>query len=134
MMEPRPEPMIARDLVGYGEFPPHPAWPGGALIAVNGLRVSPDSVYSVQYTAFMIFIVIIGGLGTIEGPILGAVVFFALQQLLDAYGTWYLIALGAVAIGVVLLAPKGLWGLASRGRYEVFPVGHTVLTPPVSAK
>jgi peptidoglycan/xylan/chitin deacetylase (PgdA/CDA1 family) len=35
MMEPKPEPMIARDLVGYGEFPPHPAWPGGALIAVN---------------------------------------------------------------------------------------------------
>jgi peptidoglycan/xylan/chitin deacetylase (PgdA/CDA1 family) len=27
--------MIARDLIGYGEFPPHPAWPGGALIAVN---------------------------------------------------------------------------------------------------
>ena len=35
MLEPKPDPMIARDLVGYGEFPPHPAWPGGALIAVN---------------------------------------------------------------------------------------------------
>jgi allantoinase len=35
MMEPKPDPMIARDLVGYGEFPPNPAWPGGALIAVN---------------------------------------------------------------------------------------------------
>jgi len=34
-MKPKPDPMIARDLVGYGEFPPHPAWPGGALIAVN---------------------------------------------------------------------------------------------------
>lgn len=99
----------------------------GALIAINGLRVSPDSVYSVQYTAFMIFIVVIGGLGTIEGPIVGAVIFFALQQLLDSYGTWYLIALGAVAIVVVLLAPKGLWGLASRGRYEVFPVIHRVV-------
>jgi allantoinase len=33
--EPRPDPMIARDLVGYGEFPPHPAWPAGAHIAVN---------------------------------------------------------------------------------------------------
>ena len=99
----------------------------GALIAVNGLRVSPDSVYSVQYTAFMIFIVVIGGLGTIEGPILGAVIFFALQQMLDSYGTWYLVALGAVAIVIVLLAPKGLWGLASRGRYEAFPVIHRVI-------
>ena len=35
MWEPKPDPMIARDLVGYGEFPPNPAWPGGALIAVN---------------------------------------------------------------------------------------------------
>jgi allantoinase len=35
MMQPKPDPMIARDLVGYGEFPPNPAWPGDALIAVN---------------------------------------------------------------------------------------------------
>ena len=35
MLEPRPDPMIARDLVGYGEHPPDPAWPGGAAIAVN---------------------------------------------------------------------------------------------------
>ena len=35
MMEPKTDPMIARDLIGYGEFPPNPAWPGGALIAVN---------------------------------------------------------------------------------------------------
>ena len=35
MFEPRLEPMIARDLVGYGEFPPDPAWPGGATVAVN---------------------------------------------------------------------------------------------------
>src|ERR1700722_516712 len=35
MFEPKPDPMISRDLVGYGEFPPNPAWPGGATIAVN---------------------------------------------------------------------------------------------------
>ncbi len=35
MLEPKPDPMIARDFVGYGEFPPNPNWPGGALIAVN---------------------------------------------------------------------------------------------------
>ena len=32
---PKPDPMIARDFVGYGETPPHPRWPGGARIAVN---------------------------------------------------------------------------------------------------
>jgi peptidoglycan/xylan/chitin deacetylase (PgdA/CDA1 family) len=35
MYEPKPDPMVARDLIGYGEFPPNPAWPGGASIAVN---------------------------------------------------------------------------------------------------
>src|SRR6202162_6329814 len=35
IFEPKPDPMIARDLVGYGEFPPHPTWPDGAHIAVN---------------------------------------------------------------------------------------------------
>jgi len=35
MITPEPDPMIARNLVGYGEFPPDPRWPGGAAIAVN---------------------------------------------------------------------------------------------------
>lgn len=102
----------------------------GALIALNTLRVGPDSIYSVSYSAFMIFIVVIGGLGTIEGPILGAVVFFVLQQQLSSYGTWYLVALGVLAIGVVLFAPKGLWGLLTRGRLEMFPLGHRVEAAP----
>ena len=98
----------------------------GALIAVDALRVTPDSIFSVNYTAFMIFIVVIGGIGSIEGPVIGAVVFFVLEQQLADLGTSYLVALGAVAIVTVLLAPQGLWGLITRGRYQVFPVGHQV--------
>src|SRR5690606_30677074 len=83
----------------------------------------------VQYAAFMIFIVIIGGLGTIEGPIIGALVFFALQQWLSDLGTWYLVILGLVAIAVVLFVPGGLWGLLSgRGRVRLFPVGHRLIS------
>jgi branched-chain amino acid transport system permease protein len=100
----------------------------GALIATNALRVTPDSIYSVNYTAFMIFIVVIGGLGSIEGPLVGAVVFYVLQQELQDHGVWYLIVLGAVAVAAVLLLPRGLWGLISRnGRFQVFPVGHRVV-------
>jgi len=99
----------------------------GALIAVNALRVTPGSTFSVNYTAFMIFVVVIGGLGTIEGPILGAVVFFALQHQLSDHGTWYLVLLGCVAIFAVLALPRGLWGLLSGGgRIRLFPVGHRV--------
>lgn len=99
----------------------------GALLAVNALRVTPSSIFSVNYTAFMIFVVVIGGLGTIEGPILGACVFFVLQQQLSDYGTWYLVLLGCVAIVAVLTLPKGLWGLLSgNGRLRLFPVGYLV--------
>lgn len=97
----------------------------GAVVVANTLRVQPGSIFSVDYSAMMIFIVVIGGLGTIEGPILGAVVYHLLQNNLADLGNWYLVIVGAVAIAVTLLAPRGLWGLA-RGRLEVFPTGYRV--------
>jgi len=107
----------------------------GALIALNSLRVSPDSIFSVNYSAFMIFIVVIGGLGTIEGPIFGAVIFFLLQRQLAEYGTWYLVALGVLAVAVVLVTPRGLWPALTRGKFDVFPVGyHVRFGPPRTAR
>jgi len=71
----------------------------------------------------MIFIVVIGGVGTIEGPIVGTVVFFTLQQTLARYGAWYLVLVGAVAVAVTVLARRGLWGLvADRFGVSLFPV------------
>jgi len=102
----------------------------GAMIAANTLRVQPTAMFSVNYAVFMIFIVVIGGLGTIEGPILGAIVFFALQQWLSGLGVWYLVILGVVAVVITLFLPRGLWGLISgNGRFRLFPVGYRVVTP-----
>ena len=100
----------------------------GAMIAANTLRVQPESIYSVNYAVFMVFIVVIGGIGTIEGPIVGAVVFFALQQWLSDLGVWYLVILGVVAIIITLFLPRGLWGLVSGdGRIRLFPVGYRLV-------
>ncbi|GAA1931239.1 branched-chain amino acid ABC transporter permease [Nocardioides lentus] len=99
----------------------------GALTALTTLRVTPESVFSVQFTAAMIFVVLIGGIGTIEGPILGAVVYFLLEDRLADLGAWYLVVLGLVAVVVVLVAPRGLWGLLTRvAPIEVFPLSHRV--------
>ena len=99
----------------------------GTMIAANTLRVQPDSIFSVQYSAFMIFIVIIGGIGTIEGPIVGAIIFFALQQWLSDLGVWYLIILGVTAILITLFLPRGVWGLISaNGKIRLFPVGYSL--------
>ncbi|HYW22868.1 MAG TPA: branched-chain amino acid ABC transporter permease, partial [Terriglobales bacterium] len=107
---------------------------GGALLIVSQLNVQPAAIFSVRWSAYMIFATVIGGVGFIEGPIVGVVVFFALQQALADQGAWYLILLGCVAIGMALWVPQGLWGLVS-GRFDlrVFPVGYWVHFDPQGA-
>jgi branched-chain amino acid transport system permease protein len=101
----------------------------GALIFLQKLRISPDAAFSVNdWTAFVIFITAIGGIGRIEGPIIGTIVFFALRQTLADLGTLYLMMLGLVAILVMLAAPKGLWGLiVARFGWQLFPLERKVL-------
>ncbi|HUT48203.1 MAG TPA: branched-chain amino acid ABC transporter permease [Alphaproteobacteria bacterium] len=96
----------------------------GALIYLQKLRISPDAAFNViDWTAYVIFIVVIGGIGRIEGPIVGTIVFFVLREFLSELGSWYLIILGAVAILVMLRARQGLWGLvADRWGLHIFPV------------
>jgi branched-chain amino acid transport system permease protein len=92
----------------------------GALYFLGNLRISPDAAFSVNWTAFSIFIVLIGGLATIEGPIVGALIFFLLNRFFSDYGTWYLVGLGLLAIVITLKFPKGLWGYLS-GRFYLHP-------------
>jgi branched-chain amino acid transport system permease protein len=96
----------------------------GALIYLQKARISPDAAFSVlDWTAYVIFIVVIGGIGTIEGPIVGVMIFYLMQTYLAAFGSWYLILLGALAIVTMLFAPKGIWGHFSRSSGVVlFPV------------
>jgi len=102
----------------------------GALVALSSLRVQPDSVFSVQWAAFMIFMVIIGGVGTLEGPILGAIIFFVLKQIFADFGPLYLILLGVIGVVFALFIRQGAWGLISRrGSVLLFPVGYRLDKP-----
>jgi branched-chain amino acid transport system permease protein len=106
----------------------------GALVFVQKLRISPDAAFSVaDWTVDVIFITVIGGIGSIEGPIIGTFVFFALRALLADYGAWYLIMLGATAVIVMLMAPRGIWGLLQqRLELQVFPVQRRIRLPTKS--
>src|SRR5262249_26568993 len=91
----------------------------GALIYLQKARISPDAAFSVlDWTAYVLFIVVIGGIGTMEGPVIGAIVFYLLQRSLADLGASYLILLGTIGILVMLFAPRGLWGLVSE-RYDL---------------
>jgi branched-chain amino acid transport system permease protein len=103
----------------------------GAILVVSQLNLLASAIFSVQWSARMIFIALIGGLGTIEGPIVGTGIFFAIQQTLAQLGAWYLILLGLVAVLVAMYLPKGVWGLISgRLNLQVFPVGYWLHESP----
>jgi branched-chain amino acid transport system permease protein len=94
----------------------------GALYFVGNLRISPDAAFSVNWTAFAIFMVVIGGIGRIEGPIVGALIFWALNKFFSDYGTWYLLGLGLLAIVVTIRFKQGLWGwVQQRWGLSLFP-------------
>ena len=95
----------------------------GALIYLTNLRIAPDSAFGIDWSAAMIFIVVIGGIGTLEGPIIGTVIYLLLRNLLGDYGAWYMIALGVAAIATMLKAPSGIWGIVvKRFDLRVFPI------------
>jgi branched-chain amino acid transport system permease protein len=99
----------------------------GALTLANILFIEPTSIFSVNYSAFMIFMVLVGGLGTFEGPIIGAIVLYFIQQQFGNDGTWYLIGLGATAIVFALFLPRGIWGmLEEKTGLRFMPVGYRV--------
>jgi branched-chain amino acid transport system permease protein len=96
----------------------------GALIFFQTARISPDAAFSVSdFTAYVLFVVVIGGIGAIEGPIVGALIFYVLRSQLADFGPYYLMGLGAFAIVVMLFFPSGVWGAVSdKFGFRLFPV------------
>jgi branched-chain amino acid transport system permease protein len=99
----------------------------GAVEAMYSLRVHPGSAFAVTWTAYLIFITVIGGIGTIEGPIIGTVIFYVLRETTSQYGTWYFIALGILAIAVTIWSPAGIYGYVLRKTgFNLFPLQRKV--------
>jgi branched-chain amino acid transport system permease protein len=93
--------------------------PPGVLLP-STLDLHPDSAY-------MIFIVVLGGIGSLERPIIGAIIFLAAQRFFSDYGNWYLVGLGGLAIGAAVWLPGAVWGqIRKRTGIELFPLGHRV--------
>jgi branched-chain amino acid transport system permease protein len=100
----------------------------GAVLFLQKLRISPQAAFDLgDWTATVVFIVVIGGIGRLEGAFVGTLVFFVLRAFLSDLGAWYLMLLGSVAIGTMLFAPGGLWGLwLARSGRPVFDTQRTL--------
>jgi branched-chain amino acid transport system permease protein len=100
----------------------------GALWLATSITFQPKTYFSVQWSAYMIFMVLVGGIGTYEGPILGAIVFFAVETLFGAQGVIYLIGLGLIAVLFALFLPRGIWGaVENKFGIRLLPVGYRVV-------
>jgi branched-chain amino acid transport system permease protein len=106
----------------------------GGLIFLTKLRISPDSAVSINWSITIVFIVVVGGIGTIEGPIVGVVLYFLLREYLADYGAIYMIVFGFLAISVMLTLKGGIWGTLQRHvGVQLFPVQRRVRVKPLSS-
>lgn len=108
----------------------------GVAWLASAITFLPRSHFGVQWTVFMLFMVLVGGLRSFEGPFIGALLLFALQEFAGDLGVWYLAGLGAVAVLFALWLPNGLWGaLRERFGWAFLPTGVRLVAaqPPATS-
>jgi branched-chain amino acid transport system permease protein len=85
----------------------------GGIQAYKVLYIEPQSVFFVQITIAMALMAMLGGKGTIIGPVMGAVLLYTAQELTWVnFPTAHLIAYGVFIIVVARFMPRGLMGFA----------------------
>lgn len=86
----------------------------GAVFFVNKGTIYPDSGFSSGWTVSAVFICIIGGTGTVAGPVAGAVLYVLLREFLAHYPGWSNIMLGLITLLVIFFLPNGIVGAIQR--------------------
>ena len=104
----------------------------GTIWLASAITFLPRTNFGVQWTVFMLFMVLVGGLKTFEGPIVGAVIFFLLQEVFGHLGVWYLTGVGVIAVGFALYLPDGLWGTWRRHTGIDLLSGGVMLKRPIN--
>ncbi len=87
----------------------------GALLTNQTEYLTPSYMHWTRSGEIMVM-VILGGIGTLYGPVLGAVAFLLLEDVLSAWTVHWQVVLGPLLVLVVLYARRGLWGLLPEAR------------------
>ncbi|MEM9133221.1 MAG: branched-chain amino acid ABC transporter permease [Actinomycetota bacterium] len=103
----------------------------GAVIHLSASTVTNDNAFSVaDWTATVIFIVVVGGVSSVSGPVLGVGVYWIVTEVFEDATTWRLIVLGVLAVIVAVAQPRGIFGLVERRRrLPLFPVRRRLVAP-----
>ena len=89
----------------------------GALLTNQTEYLTPSYMHWTRSGDIMVM-VILGGMGTLFGPVLGAFVFLLLEDVLAAWTAHWQVVLGPLLVLIVLYARRGLWGLLPGGRHD----------------
>jgi branched-chain amino acid transport system permease protein len=83
----------------------------GGVYFMSTLFIDPNAAFDVNWTVILLFIVIVGGIGTLSGPVIGTVIYFSLRQMLLGQQGWFLVLMGGVAVLAAVFAPRGISGM-----------------------
>jgi branched-chain amino acid transport system permease protein len=99
------------------------------LYFMDVIIITPPSAFSISWAAYIVFIVVAGGMGTIAGPLVGAVLFIVIERLLGAAAGQGLLVLGILSILLMLFLPRGVMGIlgdiSHKWRHRSLPLAET---------
>ena len=81
------------------------------LYFMDVVIITPPSAFAISWASYIVFVVVAGGMGTVAGPIIGAVLFIVVDRLLGAAAGQGLLLLGALSILLMLVLPRGVMGV-----------------------
>ncbi|MEM2727792.1 MAG: branched-chain amino acid ABC transporter permease [Candidatus Bathyarchaeia archaeon] len=85
----------------------------GAIFIIRAALVNPYSGFSFEWGLALVFISVIGGIGTIIGPIIGSVIYVVLRSILAGFIGLSMLLQGIICVVILTIAPAGVWGLIS---------------------
>lgn len=87
------------------------------LYYMDVVIITPPGAFAISWAAYIVFIVVAGGMGTVAGPVIGAVIFIIVDRLLVAAVGQGLLVLGILSIALMLVLPRGVMGLVHDARF-----------------
>jgi ABC-type branched-subunit amino acid transport system permease subunit/aromatic ring-opening dioxygenase catalytic subunit (LigB family) len=87
------------------------------LYFMDVIIITPPSAFAISWAAYIVFVVVAGGMGTVAGPIIGAVIYILVDRVLAAAAGQGLLLLGVLSIVLMLLLPRGLMGVVHDLRF-----------------
>ena len=87
------------------------------LFYIDAVIITPPAAFTIFWSAYFVFIVVAGGMGTLAGPIIGAAIFVIVDRVLSGVTEYPLLVLGIAAVVIIFVMPRGVMGIVNALRH-----------------